>query len=84
MVKFIAKRIILLIPILLGTSLIAFLLLQLVPGDPAEIYLRLSQIPPSDEAVIAVRKELGLNQPLLFQYVQWLKGAVLLNFGESL
>lgn len=83
MVTFIAKRIIFLIPILLGTSLITFLLLQLVPGDPAEVYLRISQIPPTDEAVKAIRQEMGLNKPLLFQYVQWLKGAVLLNFGES-
>ncbi|KAB8126585.1 ABC transporter permease subunit [Gracilibacillus oryzae] len=83
MIPFIFKRIINLIPILLGTSIITFLLIHLVPGDPAEAYLRLSQIPPTDEAAAHIRKELGLDKPLYVQYFIWLLDAFQLDFGES-
>lgn len=83
MLRFILKRLLSLIPILFGTSLITFLLIHLVPGDPAEAYLRLSNIPPSPEALDFVRKELGLDLPLYIQYVHWLVNAFQLDFGIS-
>ncbi|MGG0719906.1 nickel ABC transporter permease [Robertmurraya massiliosenegalensis] len=83
MITYIFKRVVSLIPILLGTTIITFLLIHLVPGDPAEVYLRLSQIPPTDEAVEMIRQELRLNQPLYVQYYQWLVNALQLNFGNS-
>ncbi len=83
MLAFILKRLLSLLPILFGTSFITFLLIHLVPGDPAEAYLRLSQIPPTDEAVEFIRQELGLNQPLFDQYVSWLGNAFNLDFGTS-
>ncbi|SNS93742.1 peptide/nickel transport system permease protein/nickel transport system permease protein [Anaerovirgula multivorans] len=81
--KFIFKRLISLVPILLGISIITFALLQLVPVDPAEVYLRLSQIPPTEEAIAVTRAELGLNDPLHQQYIQWVKNVFSLDFGKS-
>ncbi|MEW5954439.1 MAG: nickel/cobalt ABC transporter permease [Bacillota bacterium] len=81
--KYIINRIISLIPVLLGISLLTFILIQLVPVDPAEVYLRLSQIPPTDEAVAITRAELGLDKPLYIQYFDWLRKVVQLDFGTS-
>lgn len=61
--RYLFHRLLGLVPVLLGISLITFFLLRLVPCDPAEVYLRLSQIPPTDEMVAAVRAELGLDRP---------------------
>jgi peptide/nickel transport system permease protein/nickel transport system permease protein len=72
-----------LIPVLLGMSLITFILLRLVPCDPAEVYLRLSQVPPTEEAVALVREELGLDKPLPRQYIDWLGHVLQLDFGKS-
>lgn len=83
MFSYIAKRLLSLIPVLMGISIITFLILRLTPGDPAEAYLRLSQIPPTEAAVAAVRTELGLDRPLPVQYGEWLVKAVTLDFGKS-
>lgn len=83
MIKFICWRFVILVPVLLGISLVSFSLLHLDPADPAVTYLRLSQIPPTDEAVARVRKELGLDRPLPLQYFDWLKKAACLDFGRS-
>ena len=83
MVSYIVKRLLGLIPVLVGISLITFLILRLTPGDPAEAYLRLSQIPPTEAAVAAVRTELGLDRPLPVQYGEWLVKALTLDFGRS-
>ncbi|AKL96869.1 nickel transport system permease protein NikB [Clostridium aceticum] len=81
--NFILRRLISLIPILLGISIITFILVQLVPVDPAEVYLRMSQIPPTDEAIAVTRAELGLDQPLYQQYIHWIRNAMRLDFGKS-
>ncbi|MCM3597998.1 ABC transporter permease subunit [Metabacillus idriensis] len=80
---FIVKRLTSLIPILLGISLITFILLHLIPGDPAAAFLRISHIPPTDEAVAALRVELGLNKPLYIQYLEWLGKVLQLDLGMS-
>ena len=83
MLKFIFKRLLALIPLLLAVSLIVFLLLRLGPNDPAMSYLRLSNIPPTDIALEDAREALGLNRPLVVQYFVWLSHAVRLDFGIS-
>jgi nickel transport system permease protein len=83
MLWFIVKRFASLIPVLFGISLITFILIHLTPGDPAVAYLRLSQIAPTDEAVAAIRAELGLDNPLYVQYLDWLGKVVQLDFGTS-
>ncbi|QIG48918.1 nickel ABC transporter permease subunit NikB [Nordella sp. HKS 07] len=83
MLRFIVGRIALLPPMLLGVSAVVFLMLRLGRGDPALDYLRLSQIPPTDEAIAKVRILLGLDRPLLEQYFSWLWDAMRLDFGVS-
>lgn len=83
MVKFILKRILVLVPILFTVSLLVFLILRLGQGDPAMAYLRLSQIPPTEEALAEAREHLGLNRPLTIQYFDWLWNVLHLDFGLS-
>jgi nickel transport system permease protein len=83
MLKFILRRVLLILPILLAVSVIVFILLHCGKGDPALSYLRLSQIPPTDEAITRAREQLGLNKPLITQYFDWLVRAVRLDFGLS-
>jgi nickel transport system permease protein len=80
---YIGRRILLLLPILLVVSVAVFLLLRLGTGDPALTYLRLSQIPPTPQALADARSTLELDQPLGLQYLHWLGRAVRLDFGTS-
>lgn len=83
MLKFIIKRLLMLVPLLLAVSVIVFLLLRLGPNDPAMSYLRLSNIPPTDAALAEARSTLGLDRPLAVQYFSWLGRALRLDFGVS-
>jgi len=67
--------------VLLGVSLIVFLLLQLVPGDPARTILGAGA---TQESVAAVRAELGLDKPLPVQFLEYLQGLVTGDLGRSL
>lgn len=81
--RYVIGRLLMLIPMLLGASLIIFFMLRLGRGDPALDYLRLSQIPPTDEALAEARQMLGLNRPIIVQYLDWLWRALHLDFGLS-
>lgn len=83
MMRFIFRRVLLLIPMLLGTSLFIFLILRQGPSDPALDYLRLSKIPPTPQAVESARELLGLDKPIMTQYFHWLSDALHLDFGIS-
>jgi nickel transport system permease protein len=83
MLRYVLLRLVLLIPVLLGVSLIVFTLLHLGNGDPALDYLRLSQIPPTDAALQEARHALGLDRPLPEQYLTWLWNALHFDFGTS-
>ncbi|MFS0728127.1 nickel ABC transporter permease [Paenibacillus sp. 1P07SE] len=71
------------IPVLLGVSGLAFLLMHLTPGDPAEIMLRSDGVQPTAEAIEATREALGLNRSIPDQYVHWLGRVVRLDLGIS-
>lgn len=79
--RYVAGRIASLVPILFGTSLVAFLLVRLVPGDPAIAMLGLEATP---EAIEAMRRRLALDQPLTVQYFTWLGGILTGDFGRSI
>jgi peptide/nickel transport system permease protein len=81
MARFILHRLLALIPILLGVSAAAFLLVHLLPSDPATAYLGERATP---EAVARIRHAWGLDRPLPVQYVIYLWHAVRGDFGESL
>lgn len=69
------------IPVLIGITLAAFLLIHAVPGDPARIVLGGQATP---EAVATLNSQLGLDQPLPKQYSDFVTGAITLDFGESI
>lgn len=64
-------------------SILTFSLSRLVPGDPAEVILRSSGVEPTQEAVESMRENLGLNQPVVWQYIDWLGGILQWDFGRS-
>lgn len=81
--NFIIKRLLYLIPVMIGVSIITFALINLAPGDPAELMLRAEGMEPSRDAVEALREELGLNEPVHVRYGQWLWGVLHFDMGES-
>jgi peptide/nickel transport system permease protein len=81
MLQYVLKRLLGLIPVLFGITLAVFLLLRLIPGDPA-IVLAGERATP--EQVAALRDQLGLNQPLFLQYFAFLGNLLRLNLGNSL
>ena len=80
MTRYIIRRILVMVPLLLGLSLFVFVLIRLAPGDPTLFYL-----PPEEVADPAIRlrvmARLGLDQPLHIQYVRWLGSALQGDFG---
>lgn len=81
MLKYILKRLLLLIPILIGVSIIIFVLKTITPGDPARQILGNSA---TEEQVQAKRDELGLNDPVVVQYFNYIGGIVTRgDFGNS-
>lgn len=78
--KYVLKRILLLIPVLLGVSLLVFAIMSLTPGDPAQLIL--GENAPK-EAVLKLREEMGLNDPFFMQYFRFVKNAIMGDFGRS-
>ena len=83
MVRFIVRRFLVLIPILICVSILVFLVLRLAKGDPAMAYLRMANIPPTEQALAEARRELGLDRPIAEQYAAWAARAVRLDFGAD-
>lgn len=83
MVKYALRRILLLVPILFFVSIFAFGLVRLMPGSAEMAFLQAAGIPPSDDALATAAEALGLNEPIVTQYVKWLSKAVRFDFGTS-
>lgn len=81
MLHFIIRRLLALIPLLLGITMLVFLLMYVAPGD----FLSEARQSPdiSEERIEAMEKEFGLDKPWYVQYVLWLKNVLSFNFGES-
>lgn len=80
MTQLIAKRLVALVATLIATSLIVFLVMAVLPGDPAQIMLGIGA---QDDTVAALRSKLGLDKPLIQQYVLWMAGLFTGDFGQS-
>lgn len=78
---FLIRRLLLAIPVIFLVTIMVFSLMHMLPGDPATVILG-QEAPP--EAVIALREELGLNEPIVTQYLHWLGGVVQGDLGRSL
>jgi peptide/nickel transport system permease protein len=81
MLAYIIRRILILIPTLLGVSIIVFLMLHMTPGDPAELLLGERA---TEEALFELREHLGLNEPLYVQYGMFLKRLMKGDLGETI
>ena len=84
MFQFVLQRLMALVPVWLGVSLLAFGLGHLAPGDPAQLVAaQRAGGTPSDDQIAQARSELGLDRPLVTQYARWLGQVVRGNFGQS-
>ena len=80
MVRYIIKRLLMMIPILMGITLIVLLFIDIAPGDPARIILGNKA---SSEQIDQLTEDLGLNRPFYVRYFDFLKNAVKGDFGKS-
>lgn len=80
-VAYILQRLFLALLVVLGVTFVVFMIVHLVPGDPARVVL--GAYAP-EESVLALRERLGLNRPFLEQYGSWLGNALQGNLGTSL
>lgn len=80
MIKYIIKRILMFIPVLLGVILVIFIIMDLTPGDPARMILGDSA---TQAEVEALSEEMGLNDPLIVRYVRYIVDFVQGDFGTS-
>ncbi|MED1792246.1 ABC transporter permease [Brevibacillus nitrificans] len=80
MSRYILKRLLQMIPIVIGVSVIVFLLLSLSPGDPAKMILGLNA---KEEELALMREQLGLNDPIPLQYFHYMKNVLIGDFGTS-
>jgi len=81
--SYIVRRVVLLIPVIIGVLTLVFLMRALVPGDPIEIMF-LGQVPPDPDTVADIRRELGLDKPLPVQYAQYVAGVFRGDLGKSI
>ncbi len=79
--KYVIKRLLSLIPVLFIVSIVIFMLIHLVPGDPAAMMLGEQATPAQIEAL---RETLGLNEPLVLQYIHWVRDIFRGDLGTSL
>lgn len=81
MKSYFIRRVLLLIPVLLGISVIVFLIMDMIPGDPAQAILGSYATP---ENLARLREALGLNKPLVQRYFIWLGNILHGDFGRSI
>jgi len=82
MLRYIGNRLILAIPTVLIVTILVFLMLQFIPGDPAEIFLGENRSTP--ELLAKVRTDMGLDRPLYVQYTSYMWNVLQGDFGRSL
>ena len=82
MMRYIFKRLVSMIPVVIGVTLVSFLIVHLAPGKPTDV---LTELNPkmTPEARERLEQYYGLDKPLLIQYGLWLKRIIMLDFGKS-
>ncbi len=81
MLRYVIRRLVLVIPTLIGILTLVFILLKAIPGDPA---IALAGDKATPEQIDVIREGYGLDRPLPVQYAYFIKSAVTLDFGRSL
>jgi len=84
MLRYTIRRFLLMIPTLLGVAVLVFLLLRAMPGDIVELRMLMDGGQVSPEALATERARLGLDQPLLYQFYDWITGIMVGDFGTSM
>ena len=84
LIKYICKRLVLVIPVILAITVITFVLTSFSAGDTARILAEKVYNFPTMEQIEEIRHEEGLDQPLHIQYGRWLKKVVKGDFGKSI
>ncbi len=80
MIRYILRRLVMLVPVAVGITMVVFLLVRLIPGDPARTLLGIHATP---ELVAAMRAHLGLDRPLWVQYLIFVRHLAAGDFGHS-
>ena len=80
MLRFVVRRLILLVPILIGLSILVFLWIRALPGGPAQALLGERA---TDQAIAQIEREYGLDKPIHIQYWRYVKTVAALDFGQS-
>lgn len=80
MIGYLGQRFVILLATLIIASIIVFAALEIVPGDPARLMLGLNA---TEDAVRALREQMGLNQPVFARYSDWVTGLLRADFGTS-
>ena len=84
MIRYLAHRLLLALPTLLGVAVLIFVMLRVVPGDIVELKLRGEGGQVTQDVVERERARLGLDKPIVVQFGDWMKGLVTLDFGKSM
>ena len=84
MLGYIIRRLLMVIPTLLGVAVAVFFLIRVMPGDPVVVKLRADGANVTEETIQAERKRLGLDKPLYVQFVDYMVGLAKLDLGKSL
>jgi peptide/nickel transport system permease protein len=82
MIQYLSKRLLMMIPLFLGITLITFAVIHLAPGEPVEMQIAMNP-KVTAEARERLRKYYGLDKPLYVQYTVWVKKLAMLDFGRS-
>lgn len=83
MKRYVIRRLLMAIPLLLAISFVCFVFINLIPSNPAEVALRVQQMPViTEEAVAEMEEMLGLNKPFLVRYFDWVLGCLRGDFGK--
>ena len=80
MVRYILSRLLSLIISLFVASLVIFSVIEVIPGDPASFMLGINA---REDTLAALRSEMGLDQPLVVRYLDWISGLLVGDFGNS-
>ncbi|MGE0513693.1 MAG: ABC transporter permease, partial [Hyphomicrobiaceae bacterium] len=84
MIGYIIRRLLMVIPTLVGVAVAVFFLIRVMPGDPVVVKLRADGAAVTEETIEAERKRLGLDKPLAVQFKDYMIGLTRLDLGKSL
>ena len=85
MKRYVIRRLLMAIPLLLAISFVCFVFINIIPSNPAEVALRVQQMPViTEEAIAEMEEMLGLNNPFMIRYFNWVLGCLQGDFGMSI